>query len=102
MALTGRYDFRKSFTGHLGLQVEYEGTRLWGLLTGKRTSCHRWRAATVMDLAAPELRDLIDLRFRLRFASQKQRVDSNWLSGVRQGGVPAPRALVHRPSGDSG
>ena len=43
MALTGRYDFRRSLTGHLGLQVEYEGTRLWGLLTGKKTSCQRWR-----------------------------------------------------------
>jgi hypothetical protein len=102
MALTGRYDFRKSLTGHLGLQVEYEGTRLSGLLTGKRTACHRWRAATVMDLAAPELRDLIDLRFRPRFASTKQRADPNWLIGVRQDGGPAPRALVYRPTGDSG
>jgi hypothetical protein len=63
MALTGRYDFRKSMTGRLRLYVEYNANGFWDFLTGKKTYCHQWRAANIMDLAAPELRHLMDLRF---------------------------------------
>ncbi len=63
MALTGRYDFRRTMTGRLRLYVEYNANGFWDFLTGKKTYCHQWRAANIMDLAAPELRHLMDLRF---------------------------------------
>jgi hypothetical protein len=63
MALTGRFDFRRTMTGHLRLWVEYDANTFWGSLTRKRTYCRRWRNANIMDLTAPELRRLLDMRF---------------------------------------
>jgi hypothetical protein len=63
MALTGRFDFRRTMSGRLRLYVEYNAHGFWDFLSGKKTYCHRWRAADIMDLAAPELRHLMDLRF---------------------------------------
>jgi hypothetical protein len=57
MALTGTIDFRKSWFGGIVLQVEEEVT---GRFSGKMK--RRWRRATLMDLAQPELRILIDMR----------------------------------------
>ena len=57
MALTGTIDFRKSWLGGIVLQVEEEVT---GRFSGKLK--RRWRRATLMDLAQPELRILIDMR----------------------------------------
>jgi hypothetical protein len=65
MSLTGRFTFRKTLTGKIVLQVEEDVKRLWKI--GGRTSRRRWRDATTMDLAAPELRSLIDLRQRPQF-----------------------------------
>jgi hypothetical protein len=64
MALTGRFNLRKTFTGRIVLVVEEETKSLWGRLTGNSRLHRRWRDANVMDLAAPELRNLVDLRFR--------------------------------------
>ena len=66
MALTGKFSLRKSLTGKIILQVEEEVKSFWrrpkpGPL--KR----RWRDATLMDLAAPELRPLIDMRFKPQY-----------------------------------
>jgi len=33
MALTGRFDFRRTMTGHLQLWVEYGANSFWGFLT---------------------------------------------------------------------
>ena len=96
MALTGRFNFRKTLTGRLRLQVEYEGASLWGFLTGKRTACRRWRDATVLDLAAPELRTLIDHRFRPQFIPESQRPVPDWFRDARQEQGSAPRALTYR------
>jgi hypothetical protein len=101
MALTGRFNFRKTLTGRLRLQVEYEGASLWGFLTGKRTACCRWRDATVLDLAAPELRTLIDQRFRPQWASEGQRSVPDWFRDARQDQRSAPQALTYRSTGDN-
>jgi hypothetical protein len=63
MALTGRFDFRRTMTGHLRLWVEYDANSLWDFLRRKKTYCRRWRNANIMDLTAPELRHLLDMRF---------------------------------------
>jgi hypothetical protein len=36
MALTGRFDFRRTVTGHLRLWVEYDANSFWGFLTGRK------------------------------------------------------------------
>ena len=66
MALTGKFTFRKSLRGKIILQVEEELKALWRR-SGQSPLRRRWRDATLMDLAAPELRGLIDLRFRPQF-----------------------------------
>ena len=63
MALTGRFDFRRTMTGQLRLWVEYDATGFWDFLTRKKTYCRHWRKANIMNLAAPELRHLMDMRF---------------------------------------
>ena len=59
MPLTGRFNFRRTLTGRIVLQVE-EDKPLWWSSKGK-TRRH-YRDANVMDLANPEMRALIDLR----------------------------------------
>jgi len=69
MALTGRFTFRRSFGGRIILQVEEEVKTFWP--RSKTTPLKkRWRDATLMDLAAPELRALIDLRYKPQFMAQ--------------------------------
>ena len=63
MALTGRFDFRRTMTGQLRLWVEYDTNGFWDFLTRKKTYGRHWRKANIMDLAAPELRHLMDVRF---------------------------------------
>jgi hypothetical protein len=66
MALTGRFTFRRTFWGKIVLQVEEEVRPIWRFWQqGARR--RRWRDATLMDLAAVELRPLMDLRSRPRF-----------------------------------
>jgi hypothetical protein len=69
MALTGRFTFRRSFWGKIVLQVE-EGTRTLWPFSQRTPFKKRWRNATLMDLAAPELRALIDLRYKPQFMAQ--------------------------------
>ena len=57
MALTGTIDFRKSWFGGIVLQVEEEVKPRFSSKVKRR-----WRRATLMDLAQPELRILIDMR----------------------------------------
>ena len=63
MGLTGKFKFRKKLWGKLVLQVEEEVKPFWSR-SKPGTLKRRWRDATLMDLAAPEMRDLIDLRFK--------------------------------------
>jgi hypothetical protein len=68
MPLTGRFTFRRSLGGKIVLQVEEEVKSLWP--ARRRAFKKRWRDARLMDLAAPELRALIDLRYKPQFMAQ--------------------------------
>src|SRR3954447_13661695 len=80
MGLTGKFRFRKSFWGRIVLQVEEEVRSFWSRSKPKALK-QRWRDATLMDLAAPELRPLIDMRSRPQFRFQSPPTQA----------VPAPR-----------
>jgi len=66
MSLTGRFTFRRTFWGKIVLQVEEEVRPIWRFWQPDARR-RRWRDATLMDLAAVELRPLMDLRSRPRF-----------------------------------
>ena len=70
MALTGRFNLRKSFSGRIILQVEEEVKSAWSVFSRQRKLRKRWRDATAMDLPATELRALMDLRNRPRSFTQ--------------------------------
>ncbi|MCG7392442.1 hypothetical protein MHY87_05935 [Microvirga sp. ACRRW] len=90
MALTGRFNLRKTFTGRIVLQVEEEVQGFWGRMTGRPRLHRRWRDANVLDLAAPELRSLVDLRFRPRYMPQGQEPAQDGQKAQRQlDAVPA-------------
>jgi hypothetical protein len=63
MALTGRFDFRRTLSGKLVLFLEEDVAVSFSRLR-KRSTRRRWRRAKVMDLAMPEMRQLMDLRLR--------------------------------------
>lgn len=67
--LTGRFSFRRSFTGKLVLRVEETVRSGWPW--SKDEMRVRWRDATLMDLAAREMRALMDLRSRPQYGSQR-------------------------------
>src|SRR3954466_12383871 len=69
MPLTGKFRFRKTLWGRIVLQLEEEVKQFWSRSKPDALK-RRWRDATLMDLAAPELRALIDMRFRPQFRSQ--------------------------------
>lgn len=66
MPLTGRFSLRRTMGGKIVLQVEEEVRRLWPF-SRKQPTKKRWRDATMMDLAQPELRPLMDLRHKSGF-----------------------------------
>jgi hypothetical protein len=65
MSLTGRFNFRRTWTGKIVLQVEDERRSMFGKGFRKR-----WRDANVLDLAAPDLRRLIDLRLKPQYLAE--------------------------------
>ena len=65
--LTGRFNFRKRWFGGLALFVEEEVKPLFG--NGDKLK-RRWRRATLIDLAQPEMRALIDLRFQPQYMAR--------------------------------
>jgi hypothetical protein len=71
--LTGRFDFRKTFSGKLVLLLEEDVKVLWSPFR-KRSTRRRWRQARVMDLASPELRPLIDLRAKPNYLAPSLRL----------------------------
>ena len=68
MALTGRFNFRRSWFGKLVLEVEEEAKPFFS--RDKKALKRRWRKATLIDLAQPEMRALIDLRFQPQFMAR--------------------------------
>ena len=90
VALTGRFNFRKTLTGKVVLQLEEDVKAWWP--SRKRTK-RRWRDANLMDLARPELRPLIDLRQRPNYQAQSYKLEELDLDEATlpmQGGRPAP------------
>jgi hypothetical protein len=69
MGLTGKFKFRKTLWGKIVLQLEEEVKLFW---SRSKPLKRRWRDATLMDLAAPELRALIDLRYKPHFMTQHE------------------------------
>lgn len=59
MSLTGRFWFRKTWSGKLVLLVEEKKPR-W--FAKRRADKFRWREATLLDLAEGSLRPLMDLQ----------------------------------------
>jgi hypothetical protein len=86
MALTGRFNFRRSWFGKLVLEVEEELKPFFA--SDKKPLKRHWRRATLMDLAQPEMRALIDLRPQRQFLSP---------TSARPGGIPP--ASLSRPDG---
>src|SRR5215210_4276672 len=103
MGLTGKFDLRKTFWGKVVLQVEEEVKPFWPR-SKPGPAKKRWRDATLMDLAAPEMRTLIDMRFKphLRFVSSyTQEVMSTHSErdealGMIEAGVVRPNGEVRR------
>jgi hypothetical protein len=98
MPLTGRFDFKKTFSGKLVLLLE-EDVRAFWLPFRTRATRRRWRRAKVMDLASPELRPLIDLRSRPNYYipnSRLQRLeDAVEQAAVAAQGTEEGRVLTH-------
>ena len=90
MALTGRFTFRRSFWGRIVLQVEEEKRSLW---SRSKPFKKRWRDATLMDLAAPELRALIDLRYKPHFMAQHDYLGTD---------APSHQAVAVEPGAQEG
>ncbi len=92
MALTGRFTFRRTFTGKIVLQLEEEVKAIWPM-SRKGPFRKRWRNATLMDLAAPELRPLMDMRFRPNFMAQYEYL----MPEAAQQPAPAQAAASPKP-----
>ena len=58
MGLTGKFKFRKTLWGKIVLQIEDEVKPFWSKPGALK---RRWRDATQMDLAAPQMRFVIDM-----------------------------------------
>ena len=67
--LTGRFNFRRTFSGKLVLRVEEDVPSRWPWSRGERHK--RWRDAGSLDLAAPELRGLVDLRSKHHYPGHR-------------------------------
>ncbi len=74
MGLTGRFDFRRKWTGKIVLWVEEEVPAFWSRSTERKVK-RRWRNATLMDLAATEMRALMDLRMRPQYMAHHVEVE---------------------------
>lgn len=98
MPLTGRFDFRRTVSGKLLLLLEEDVAARWSPFR-KGARRRRWRRARVLDLAAREMRPLMDLRSRPNFAILPERKDQpasaehmesaleGALAGSREGGA---------------
>jgi hypothetical protein len=96
--LTGRFDFRKTFSGKLVLLLEEEVNVLWSRFR-KRSTRRRWRRAKVLDLASPALRPLIDLRLKPNY-----RGPTSWLNElpVEPTESAAERVIIsNEPNGEA-
>ncbi len=102
MALTGRYDFRKTLTGKIVLRVEEEVPAFWSR-SGERKTKKRWRNATLMDLTTPEMRMLMDMRMKPLILARSPAPGADVVVVERSrglDGIPVPEAKqVHAAAG---
>jgi hypothetical protein len=98
MALTGRFNFRRSWFGKLVLEVEEEAKPFFG--GEKKPLKRRWRRASLIDLAQPEMRPLIDLRFQPQFMTRSSSRVVEVLHGPgRSEELPSTVTPLARPEG---
>jgi hypothetical protein len=90
MALTGKFKHRKALWGRIVLQVEEEVKPFWS-----RSAKPRWRDATLMDLAAPEMRCLIDMG--LKPWTRSQRLPAAKVADAPRTGLSASVEAVPAP-----
>ncbi len=91
MSLTGRFTFRRTWRGRIVLQVEEE-VKGWS-----QSRKRRWRDATMVDLAQPEMRALIDLRHRPHFMPQTHYAPDPRVTAAEEGIVSV--RLYDEPAG---
>jgi hypothetical protein len=91
--LTGRFWFRKSWTGKLVLLVEEEKPRWFG---GRGEMKRRWRDAKLLDLAEAPMRTLLMLErtYRVEHAAGPVHVLQTALPARAPGPIVPPRAPV--------
>ena len=99
MGLTGKFKFRKTLWGKIVLQVEEEVKPFWSRSKPAALK-RRWRDASLMDLAAPEMRTLIDLRFRPHLRSQSIFASEATAAHREQHEADGVEAQAPRPNGD--
>lgn len=100
MALTGRYDFRKTLTGKIVLRVEEEVPAFWAR-SGDRKVKRRWRNANLMDLTTPEMRMLMDMRMKPLVVARTGGAESNLVvveTARGLNGMPAPDVAHATPA----
>src|SRR3982751_6221045 len=97
MALTGKFDLRKTFWGKIVLRVEEEVKPLWSKSGALK---RRWRDATLMDLADPQMRYLIDMRFRAHLRSQSSFAPEPTSAHRDQHEADGVEAHAPRPNGE--
>ena len=90
MPLTGRFDFRKTFSGKLVLILE--DVRALSPLR-KGSTRRRWRKATVMDLAATELRPMMDHRSKPNYHVPLRQVAAETSAFEQAAEAESPRLL---------
>ena len=97
MPLTGKFRFRKTLWGKIVLQLEEEAKPFWSKSGAPK---RRWRDATLMDLADPVMRPLIDMRFRPHFQSQNSFAAEATTARRERHGADGVEEQAPRPDGE--
>ena len=97
MGLTGKFKFRKTLWGKIVLQIEEEVKPFWSKSGALK---RRWRDATLMDLADPQMRFLIDMRFRPRLRHQSSFAPEAATTHREQHEADGVQVQALRPNGE--
>ena len=92
MPLTGRFDFRKTFSGKLVLILEEDVRALSPLRKG--STRRRWRKATVMDLAAT-VRPMMDHRSKPNYHVPLRQLAAETSAFEQAAEAESPRLAMH-------
>ncbi len=99
MGLTGKFKFRKTLWGKIVLQVEEEVKSFWSR-SNPEARKRRWRDATLMDLADPQMRFLIGMRFRPHLRHQSRLAPEATTAHREQHEADRAEVQVPRPNGE--